>query len=206
MASMSSAVSLQPTTIRRAVAGDETALERLCRDYRTMVMRFARHLQPDAGEDQVHEILLKVLQLLRDPKREFDDGFGEKFTAWLYNVSENVLRESRRRRRVGEISIDKPGSETDAFRHRDPVSRGTSPTLAAVRLEMRRMIHARLQLLPPLYREAIRLHWLEGRSAVEIGRKLGIDETTVRKRLQRGQERLRAMLTRTQTTLHRLTC
>lgn len=203
---MAHAVSLQPTTIRRAVAGDETALDRLCRDYRTMIIRFARHLQPDAGEDQVHEILLKVLQLLRDPQREFDEGFGRKFTAWLYHVSENVLREARRRRKPGEISIDRPGSETGTFRPLDPVSRRTSPTLAAVRLEMRRMIQARLQLLPPLYREAIRLHWLEGRSSAEIGRRLGIDEATVRKRLQRAHERLRSMLSRTQTTLHRLTC
>jgi RNA polymerase sigma-70 factor (ECF subfamily) len=201
-------VSDQPSMIRRAVEGDETALDRLCRDYRTVVLRFARHMQPGAGEDQVNEILLKVLQLLRDPKREFDKGFGEKFTAWLYSVSENVLRQQRRKRRTSEISIDKPGPNSDSgsFRPREPVSRRTSPTLAAVRQEMHRMIQARLRLLPPLYRDAIRMHWLEGRSTVEIGRRLGIDETTVRKRLQRAHERLRSMLTRTQTTLHRLTC
>jgi len=200
---MGSIMSAQPSMIRRAVEGDRDALDRLCSEYRTVLIRFARRIAPEADDGHVNEILLRVLELMRDPRREFDERFGEKFTAWLYAVAENVMRHERRTRRPVRW-IDARSSDTDGFRPIEPVSRGTSPSMAAVRAEMREVVRARIELLPPLYRDVIRLHWINGMPCADIARKLKVDEDTVRKRLQRAHDRLRVLVIRTRTTLHGL--
>lgn len=201
---MTRAVSARPSMIRRAVEGDSDALDRLCTEYRTVLIRFAKRLVPEADEGHVNELLLRVLELIRDPRREFDERFGEKFTAWLYAVAENVMRHERRTRRPVRW-IDERSSDDGDFRPMEPVSRGTSPSMAAVRAEMREVVRARIERLPTLYRDVIRLHWIDGVSCAEIARRLKVDEDTVRKRLQRAHERLRVLVARTRTTLHGLT-
>lgn len=51
-----------------------------------------------------------------------------------------------------------------------------------------------LLLLPSKYREVLLLHYVEGYQGKEIAGMLKLSESAVRKRLERGREKLRAML------------
>lgn len=200
-------MSSKPSMVRRAVEGDAAALDRLAEEYRSVVWRFARHLDRRADEESVNAILLKVLELLRDPKREFDTQFGEKFTAWLYSVSNHVLQSERRGRakaaRVLSLDHTDPSDDRERRRIPEPAGRGMSPSKAALRVEMQKLVRNRMEALPPLYREVVRLHWVEGRSVDEIAKRLKVPGTTVRKRLQRGHDRMRTLLKGVKTTLVR---
>jgi RNA polymerase sigma factor (sigma-70 family) len=101
---------------------------------------------------------------------------------WLYQtaryVSANTLRmESYRRRR-----------EMAAARQ----ARNRSTSSAADLSE----IDDALERLSPQERNAILLHYIEGRSHREVGNALGVSEEAARKRISRALERLRQHLTR----------
>ena len=51
-----------------------------------------------------------------------------------------------------------------------------------------------LLLLPSKYREVLLLHYVEGYQGKEIARMLKLSESAVRKRLERGRGKLRAVL------------
>jgi RNA polymerase sigma-70 factor (ECF subfamily) len=199
---MTVSMATRPSMIRRAVEGDDQALQSLCKNYQTMVFRFARHMDRRADEEQVNAILLKVLELLKDPKKEFDERFGDKFTAWLYAVSENVLRkEWRHRARAGAMRSIEASKDSRSDRPLEPRSKVTSPSGAAIRREVQKLVRARLDSLPPLYRESVKLHWIEGLTSVQVAKKLKIPEATVRQRLKRAHDRLRSSLSRLRTTV-----
>lgn len=191
--------------LRHAIEGEREALDRLVEEYRPIVWRFARSLDRRAGEEQVNEILVRVVRLLRDPAKEYDDRFGQKFTAWLYAVTRNVLRDEwkGRARAAAVRSLDAPAPAGLGPGWREPVWRGSSPSRMAIRAELRELVQARLQRLPPLYRRVLELHWLKERPVPEIARRLGVSEGTVRKRIQRAQMRLRADLNALRSTLLR---
>ena len=52
-------------------------------------------------------------------------------------------------------------------------------------------------LLPFKYREVLLLHYVEGYQGREIAGMLGLSESAVRKRLERGREKLRGLLQET---------
>ncbi len=54
-----------------------------------------------------------------------------------------------------------------------------------------------LLLLPTKYREILLLHYVEGYQGREIAEMLGLSEAAVRKRLERGREKLRGLLKET---------
>ena len=159
----------------------EDPLHRLFADDRTWVVSIARALVLDdsRAEDLAHDAFVAALQ--SPPARR------ESLRPWLRGVMRNLSRQTSRseiRRRAREERVARP----------DPQDVDPSETIE--RLEVRQRVIAALVALDEPLRTAVVLRHLEGRSIPEIARRTEANESTVRSRVFRGLERLRADLDR----------
>ena len=93
-----------------------------------------------------------------------------------------------------------PESQGVAFidGYREALMRGSNPThspeQSVMRAEMAKLIEAAIGRLPEVFRPAFVLREIEGLSVAETAAALGVNEATVRTRLFRAKQRLRAEL------------
>jgi RNA polymerase sigma-70 factor (ECF subfamily) len=106
---------------------------------------------------------------------------GSSFKPWLYAIAMNALRDTQRR--AGRELLTEHGAVPER------------PYDAAFRdLGLEREVHAALEQLPAIQREAVVLHRFEGFSFGEIAAMVGLTESAVKVRAHRGYERLRVLL------------
>ena len=165
--------------VERAMAGDREAFDDLARLSIGRLYGLAQLIlrDPDRAADATQEALVAAwrdLSALRDPDR---------FDAWLHRVLVRCChREARATRRRRSVEIDdvllseRPGrDDLPGMVDRDQLERG-----------FRRLgIEERTVLV---------LHHLEGFSLIEISEMLGIPLGTVKSRLHRGVQTMRAAL------------
>lgn len=147
-----------------------------------MVVRLAyTYLKSFAeAEDAAQEVFLRLFK----EDISFDSAEAEK--AWLIRVTANYCINRRRlawfsRRDHRDIADVVSNVGTDEFAHVE-MSGSEQAVLEAV------------MGLPLKYRTAIHLYYYEEYSVKEISQLTGVKESTVRTRLQRGREQLRAAL------------
>ncbi|TVP60046.1 MAG: RNA polymerase sigma factor [Gemmatimonadales bacterium] len=166
---------------RRIQRGDRAALERLVRRYvRPVHTVVASFLDERADiEDAAQETFLRIVASMDryDPARPF--------APWLYEIARNVARSwssaavrSQLRDTVGpELESPTPG-----------------PDLLTERAEIRARVEAGVASLPEQRRIAFRMVDIEGMSAVETAKFMGVSSGTVRSHLHHARRELRATL------------
>jgi RNA polymerase sigma-70 factor (ECF subfamily) len=113
-------------------------------------------------------------------------GTDRPLRPWLRAVLVNRARmsaRSRGRREVRELAAEAPAPPT-------------SPELALAGLELGRRIAGVVDAIAEPYRQALTLRFLEDRSSEEIARRLDVPSATVRSRIMRGLDLVRAELDR----------
>jgi RNA polymerase sigma-70 factor (ECF subfamily) len=137
----------------------------------------------DRGEEVAQEAFLRLYQ---NAPRYREDG---RFLPFLYRIATNFVRsEERRVRRWNVISGTFLGpSMTRA--HQAPVAEAR-----LLRAEEREVLQAALAELPLRLRAPLVLAAVEDWAYQDIARLLGCREGTVKSRIHRGRERLRARL------------
>lgn len=167
--------------VRSAQRDAPGALDALCDVYLPVVLAWCERLA-DPGvnaEDAAHdvfEVMLDGLGGLREPGA---------FPAWLYGITRRVLAAHRRRAWLRRWL---PGGSTERADPRpDPVS-------AAERSETARRVRAAMATLSLPHREVLVLCDLEERSDSEVAAMLGIPKNTVKSRLRRAREHVRALV------------
>jgi RNA polymerase sigma-70 factor (ECF subfamily) len=169
--------------VRAAVGGDGRAFAGLVTRYQKMAASVAWRygVRGDEVEDVVSEIFIKVYRNLGQYRPE------HPFGTWLYRLAVNqVLDHGRKRRREG------PRGEMPLTLE-DP---GPGPDDCALSHERSRMVRAALDEVPPRYRNALFLVYIEGLRVEEAARTLGLPQGTIKSRLLRGREALRRILAR----------
>jgi len=169
--------------LENAAKGDTAAFQVLYERYRDPIFRFAYRMltSADAAEDVTHDCFLS---LIKDPGR-FDSGKASLRT-YLYAAARHQAA-----RRYQNFNRESPIEDFE-FRgpeKQEPSQRVLDDELAA---EVRRAIAS----LPPLQREALVLFEYEDLSLAEIGAIVGADSNTVKARLFRARDKLRASLGR----------
>jgi RNA polymerase sigma-70 factor, ECF subfamily len=164
--------------VREALRGTQLALEELVRRYQRKAHAVARaHLPRGADpEDAVQEGFCQALRDLSGLRQ------GESFGPWFLSIVRNISRrEARRNGRFGPLDVD-------------PVDPRPADGLewSDLRAGLWREVHR----LPPLLREAVLIHYHEGRSVRAVARAQGVSAALARKRLQLGRDRLRKELWR----------
>jgi RNA polymerase sigma factor (sigma-70 family) len=171
---------------RFAARRDEAAFAELVRRHGPMVLGVCRgvlHHRHDA-EDAFQATFLVLARKAATVRRRQSVG------GWLHAVAYRLALKARARAaRRRAVERQAPPAPAD-----DPVlDRSVRDLLAAV--------HEELSRLPEEYRAALVLCCLQERTQDEAARQLGCTESTLRGRLYRGRERLRARLVRRGLTL-----
>jgi len=171
--------------LEQAANGNTAAFQILYERYRDPIFRFVYRLlgSVEAAEDVAHDCFLS---LIKEPAR-FDPSRASLRT-YLYAAARNLA--AKRYHSFGrEMSIDELADEPRMAEGVEPIKRVLDSELAG---EVERAIAD----LPPLQREALVLFEYEDLSLAEIGDIVGADSNTVKARLFRARDKLRASLGR----------
>jgi RNA polymerase sigma-70 factor (ECF subfamily) len=183
--------SREAAIVQRCALGDEDAYVELVSEHQRMVYQLALHLLGDHNEalDLSQEVFLRVFRTIQRFRGQ------SALRTWIYrivvNQARNRLRWWRRRYRAQQVSL-----EEHVRSHGDPPAKdnGASPERALGRKELATRISAALDDLPFEQRTAIVLREVDGMSYDEIAYSLGVAVGTVKSRLARARETLRAQL------------
>ena len=162
--------------VRRSLAGDTAAFACLYEHHAIALATHVRRALPGVhfdAADAVHDAFVRAwcrLPQLRDP---------ERFSPWVRAIALSTARDALRAagREVAQAATPEAATATDNL---DEV------------LTLRQAVAS----LPPPQRTAVVLCYLQGLTAGEASRLLGVPTSTVRGRLQKGRAALRAHLSR----------
>ena len=174
--------------VKRALAGDRAAFGPLAERHRSILLRLAHRMlgDPAEAEDVAQEACLHAflsLSRLRDP---------ERFGAWLCGIAVNLCRlRLRARRSIYALEDWEGGRVARGFTWAEAQP---APEAAYEIRELHAVVLNAIALLPPEQQVVVRLHYLDGLTLAEIGVLAGAPLGTVKARLHRARERLRASL------------
>jgi RNA polymerase sigma-70 factor, ECF subfamily len=169
--------------VERARGRDARACEALMRRYNRRLFRIARSILRDgaAAEDAVQEAHLRAFGNL---DRYEPTG---KFGAWLARLAFNEALMVRRRARPDAVAPDQLDQAALQQAAAWVSQVGEQPDLT----QLRQLLERAVDSLPEVFRTVFVLRVVEQLSGVETAACLGLNETTVRTRLFRAQQRLR---------------
>jgi len=139
----------------------------------------ARRVPTSDVEDVLQDVFLRAQRALPDLR---DD---QRFVPWMYGIARSAIAESHRERARHRI-VDADDAEPAV------ASDGNGPT--ALETEVAEYLVALVGRLPPPYREALERAELEGLTQQATADALGISLSGAKSRIQRGREKLRALL------------
>lgn len=179
------------TLVALVLAGDQSAFAELVDRYHGEVyylaLRQLRHRED--AEDLAQEAFLRAYRALAqyDPTRPFG--------AWLYAITARLCIDAHRRRRVRPVSLTRPEEGTAAEEREweipDPAE---GPESLVERRDEAHRLSGLIDRLPPDYRLAILLRHAQDLSYEEIAEATGVPLGTVKARIHRARNQLRAWL------------
>ena len=171
--------------LANAAAGDTNAFQILYERYRDPIFRFAYRLlgSVEAAEDVAHDCFLS---LINDPTRF--DASKASLRTYIYAAARNLA--AKRYHSFGrETALDQLTDQPAVVDRREPIAEVLDAELASE-------VAQAIATLPPLQREALVLFEYDELSLAEIGEVVGADPNTVKARLFRAREKMRARLDR----------
>jgi RNA polymerase sigma-70 factor, ECF subfamily len=193
----------EATLIAQCVAGDEAACTSLVAEHQRMVYQLAFHLLADHNEalDLSQEVFLQVFRTLPRFRGQ------SSLRTWIYRIVVNQARNRqrwwRRRHRASQVSLDE-----HMRAHGELPSQGTfsSPDHIFGRRQLASRLKHALLALPFDQRTTIVLREIDGLSYEEIAEAQGVAVGTVKSRLARARELLRAELREPETLSAEMRC
>ena len=185
--------------VGRVAQGEPAAFEALMRRYNARLFRVARAiLKGDAeAEDALQDAYLDAYRHIAEFRGSADLG------TWLTRIVINqALMRLRRRKRervvcpFGARGATAPGIEPDPVETNVADEKIESPSGAALRGEIRRLLERRIDDLPVAFRTVFVMRDVEDMSVQETAECLAIPAATVRTRLFRARALLRESLAR----------
>jgi RNA polymerase sigma-70 factor (ECF subfamily) len=177
--------------VQRCAAGDEDASALLVAEHHRMVFGLASHLLGDRDEalDLTQEVFLRVFRTIHRFRCQ------SALRTWIYRITVNQARNRQRwwrRRHQGEqVSLDARLQRGDDLALQ---TEAAAPDRMFASHELAGRLRAAIDRLPFEQRTAIVLRELEGLSYEEIAFSLGLAIGTVKSRLTRARQALRAEL------------
>jgi len=180
----------EASLIQRCAARDEDACAELVSEHQRMVYQLSLNLLNDHNEalDLSQEVFLRVFRTIHAFRGQ------SALRTWIYRIVINQARNRqrwwRRRHRAQQVSLDQ-----HIQNHGDlPEPDGVGPDRLLGQKQLAERIRVALDKLPFDQKTALVLREIDGLSYDEIGFSLGIAVGTVKSRLARAREALRAEL------------
>ena len=188
-ATWDTAAPAEAALIARCTSGDEAACAELVSAHQRMVFGLAFHLlgNQEEAQDLSQEVFLRVFRTLGSFRGE------SALRTWIYRIVVNQARNRHRgwlrRRRADQVSLDQHVAESG-----DLPCHGRLPDGVLASKETATRLWAALNRLPFDQRTAMILREVDGLRYDEIAFSLGIAVGTVKSRLTRARQALRAEL------------
>jgi RNA polymerase sigma-70 factor (ECF subfamily) len=179
------AASPDELTLARARRGDRAALAEILERLNAPVHALVHRMLPgqrDLVDDAAQEALLRVLRAL--PR--FDPAGPARLSTWALTIATRVALDVLRRRAREPLAIEDAPIE--------PASAAASPERTADQRALARRVEAAAAELPDDQRAVLVLRAFHDLDYDEIAAALGIEEGTVKSRLNRARGALRAAL------------
>lgn len=175
--------------IRRAQRGDADAFTELCAPYEAMVYRHClQMLQNHAdAQDAAQDAMLRAYRAM--PRFRAQSGFA----TWLYRIAHNVCLDWLKRPNRGGLSLD-----SLAEGGYDPADPAPTPDGSYVAESERARLREAVTQLSDELQTLLSLRYGDGLSYEELAEATGLNVGTVRSRLSRAREKLRALLPETE--------
>lgn len=176
--------------IQRCAAGDETAFAEVVAEHQRMVVQLAMNLLGDRDEalDLSQDVFIRVFRTIGQFRGQ------SALRTWIYRIAVNQARNRhrfwRRRRRSDQVSLDAHVEAHGDFQCGAEVG----PDRILAQKELAARLQGALDALPFDQRTAIVLREVDGLSYDEIAFSLGVAVGTVKSRLTRARQSLRAGL------------
>jgi len=139
----------------------------------------ARRVPKSDVDDVLQDVFLRAQRALPDLRDE------ERFGAWMYRVARSAIAESHRQRsRHPVLEAEEPEAPS--------ATEGSAPS--PLETEVADYLVPLISRLPSPYREALTLTELNGLTQQAAADALGISLSGAKSRVQRGREKLRALL------------
>ena len=177
--------------IARVISGEAHLYGEIIARYERPLVNFIYRMIGDYEQslDLAQEVFFKAYRSLR----RFDPAY--RFSTWIYRIASNRSIDHLRKRSPLLLSLDAPGDPgrgaEGVIQLKSP-SRGPDDLLASRELGDR--IGRAIESLPARYRELILLRHLQGMAYEDIARIKRLPLGTVKNRLFRAREILRARL------------
>jgi RNA polymerase sigma-70 factor (ECF subfamily) len=176
--------------VQRCAAGDEEASAELVAEHQRTVLQLAANLLGDRDEalDLSQEVFLRIFRTIHRFRGQ------SSLRTWIYRIVVNQARNRhrfwRRRHRADQVSLDQHvACHGDILRCFDP-----TPDRVLAQKELGERLRDALNRLPFEQRTAIVLREVDGLSYEEIAFSLNLAIGTVKSRLTRARQTLRADL------------
>jgi len=172
--------------IRKAGRGDAYAFEQLMTVHESKMYAVALRMcgNREDAQDCLQEAMLRVYRAISGFKGQ------SSFSTWVYRITMNsCLDELRRRKSRAAVSLDSMLESGFA-----PSDESDTPEESSLRSEQKRALEKAIAQLPEDMRAAIVLRDIQGCSYDEIARALDANVGTIKSRISRGREKLRAVL------------
>jgi RNA polymerase sigma-70 factor (ECF subfamily) len=179
--------------IQRCAAGDDTAFAEVVAEHQRMVVQLAMNLLGDRDEalDLSQDVFIRVFRTIGQFRGQ------SALRTWIYRIAVNQARNRhrfwRRRRRSDQVSLDAHVEAHGDFQCGAEVG----PDRILAQKELAARLQRALDALPFDQRTAIVLREVDGLSYDEIAFSLGVAVGTVKSRLTRARQTLRAGLRET---------
>ena len=169
--------------VAAAQDGSVAAFEKLAgkhyRDLYGFAMTFVGN--PAEAADVAQEALIKAFRKLPSYR------YQAAFRTWLLQIARNAFYDRVRKERQHKRKLDR-------YRERTTEVPGSDPEQELMAKQTRILVYRALHAIPPAFREVVSLFDLHGLSYQEIAEVCSIPIGTVKSRLRRGRDALRAEL------------
>lgn len=180
--------------IARAIRGDQEALRELWHEHRRWVAAILLAHMPRSGigggggpelDDLLQEVAVTVVAKVSGLRDE------AAFKPWLRAVAMSIAKTSGRRTKVRKAGwLKLVGFAGERARDEDELGAGPGSARSEALAEGRRLLDLAAEL-PDGYREPLLLKCVQGMSYKEIGRVMGLPDTTIETRIARARRMLR---------------
>lgn len=176
--------------VREVKRGNQDAFAELMDLYKDKVFHIAYRMLGNSHEaqDVSQEAFLRAYTNIES----YDEN--RKFSTWIFRIATNLAIDRIRKKKPDFHLEDKVGGTENLDYYSQFASSEELPEDQIVKLEMQQWIQEEIMHLPPKYRAAIILKYLEDMSLKEISEILNLPVATVKTRIHRGRETLRKRL------------
>lgn len=170
----------------RAIGGDEAALRQLWAEHRRWVAAVLLAHMPKTAEldDLLQEVAVAVVAKVSGLRE------AAAFKPWLRAVAISIAKTTARRSNVRKAGFLRVASFAGRDEREDGSAAVAGPGQREVLREGRRLLELSGDL-PDGYREPLLLKCVQGMSYRQIGRVMGLPETTIETRIARARRMLR---------------